>query len=364
MTSLFEPFTFPGGATMRNRVLLAPLTNKQSLLDGSLGDDELAWLERRARGGFGAITTCAAHVSRDGQGWPGELGIFDDVLLPGLERLATSISGLGALGIVQLFHGGARPPAALIAERPWSASELTDDPANPRAATEADIERVIADFRAGAVRAHAAGFQGVEIHGAHGYLLCQFLSHSQNRREDRWGGAQGRSRLLRTVLAEVRAAVPPGFVVGVRISPEDFGNARGLDLDESLQLTADLADNGADYLHVSLWDVSRNTAKRPDQHPIPLFRDVLRLHEPRGPVALVVAGKIWTRADAESCLSQGADLVALGRSGIANPDWPKLAADPSWTPVLPPVPPEVLLEGAVSPGFVQYLRAFRGFVAD
>jgi 2,4-dienoyl-CoA reductase-like NADH-dependent reductase (Old Yellow Enzyme family) len=363
VTSLFEPFTLPCGATLKNRVLLAPLTNKQSNLDGSLGDAELAWLERRAQGGFSAITTCAAHVSRDGQGWPGELGFFDDTLLPGLSRLAGAINGHGALGIVQLFHGGARSPEGLIGERPWSASESTDDPANPRAATEADIDRVIADFRAGAVRAHAAGFGGVEIHGAHGYLLCQFLSATQNRRGDRWGGTEGRPRLLRTVVAEVRAALPPDFVVGVRISPEDFGNARGLDLDESLALASTLADDGVDYVHVSLWDVARNTTKRPDQHPIPLFREALRGHGPKGSPALVVAGKIWTRDDAERCLAQGADLVALGRSAIANPDWPTRAADPTWAPVLPPVPPAVLLDGAVSPGFVEYLRAFKGFVA-
>src|SRR4029077_13813122 len=129
-------------------------------------------------------------------------------------------------------------------------------------------------------------FEGIELHGAHGYLLSQFLSATYNRRDDRWGGSlEHRARLLREPPRAVRAAVPAGFVVGVRLSPEDRGNARGLDLDESLQVARWLADDGADFIHLSLWDATRNTAKRPSEHPLPLFRDAV----PRD-VALVACG--------------------------------------------------------------------------
>ena len=357
---LLSPVTFRNGARARNRVALAAMTNSQSHADGSLADDELRWLDRRAQGGFGIVTTCAAHVARDGQGWPGELGIFDDALLPGLERLAASLRAAGALSVVQIFHGGARADAKLTGERPWSASEIPGDPAEPRAATVAEIESVIASFRDAAVRAHRAGFDGVELHGAHGYLLCQFLSRL-NVRTDGWGGESfaARARLLREVTRAVRAAVPASFLVGVRISPEDWGNAKGLDLDESLTLAGWLAEDGIDFLHLSLWTASNNTTKRPDAHPLPLFRRACPAD-----VALFVAGKVWTRAEAEALLELGADVVALGRSAIANPDWPARVADPTWEPKRPPLTAAELLDRGLSAGFVEYMRRWKGFVAE
>lgn len=359
-TDLFQPISFRNGPTLRNRLALAPMTNVQSHADGSLADDELNWLLRRARGGFGLIETCAAHVTREGQGFPGELGIFDDSLLPGLSRLATALRAEGALSIVQLFHGGARSPKALTGQRAISASDLPDDPENPRAATEEDIHRLIAAFRDAALRAQRAGFDGVELHGAHGYVFGQFLSRTQNQRSDGWGGdLTGRARFLREALRTVRQAVPASFVVGVRLSPEDFGQAKGLDLDESLQVASWLCDDGADFLHVSLWQAGRNTQKRPDQHAMPLFRQACP-----SDVRLIAAGSVWTVADALALLHKGTDIVALGRSAIANPDWPRLACDPAWSPRRPPLTAADLIDLSVSPTLVNYLRNFRGFVAD
>jgi 2,4-dienoyl-CoA reductase-like NADH-dependent reductase (Old Yellow Enzyme family) len=234
--------TFRNGVRSRNRVWLAPMTNSQSHADGSLSDDELRWLRMRASGGFGVVETCASHVALDGQGWAGELGIFDDRLLPGLQRLASALEAGGALGIVQIFHGGVRAPSSLTGQIPWSATDAEVPRAErPRAGTEEDLLRVIGQFKDAAVRAHSAGFAGVELHGAHGYLFGQFLG-AMNTRSDRWGGSlENRARLLREAMRAVRGAVPDRFVVGVRLSPEDYGNARGLDLDESLQVARWLA---------------------------------------------------------------------------------------------------------------------------
>ncbi len=110
MTSLATPITLRSGATARNRLALAPLTNQQSHRDGTISGDEHAWLERRAAGGFAIVETCAAHVSPDGQGFPGQLGVWGDHQLPGLRALAAAIAGHGALGLVQLYHGGVRCP--------------------------------------------------------------------------------------------------------------------------------------------------------------------------------------------------------------------------------------------------------------
>ncbi len=350
-SDLFEAIAFRGGAWAKNRLALAPMTNCQSHDDGSLGDAELAWIARRARGGFGVVETCAAHVSRDGKAFPGQLGMFDDALAPGLARVATAIREEDALALAQLHHGGMR---AVESPDRWSAMPSE----GVRAATEDDLARVIEDFAAAAARCERAGFHGVEIHGAHGYLLTQFLS-AQNERADAWGGAfENRVRLTLEVTRAVRARVRSSFVVGVRLSPEDFGNARGMDLDESLATAKMLADEGADFVHASLWDASKNTKKRPEAHAVTLFREAL----PRE-VLVVVAGGIWTRADAESMLARGADLVALGRSAILNPDWPLEARDPAWQPKRPPISPEELRARAVSDVFVKYLRNWKNFVS-
>lgn len=357
---ILNPLVFRNGARACNRAWLAPMTNQQSHDDGSLSDDELRWLEMRARGGFGVVETCAAHVALDGQGWPGALGVYDDRLLPGLRRLASALTEHGALGIVQLFHGGLRSPRSLTGLAPLSATAF-EAPGieRARAATETDITRIIGQFRDAAARCSMAGFAGVELHGAHGFLIGQFLSASINTRTDGWGGSpERRARFARETVRAVRAAVAKPFVVGVRLSPEDHGNAQGLDLDESLQLARWLCSDGADFIHLSLWDASSNTLKRPDEHPVPLFRGAI----PREAV-LVAAGGVWTGRDAEALLGRGADAVAVGRAAIANPDWPKRVSESGWLPRRPPLTLAELQQRGLSERFAGYMRNWPGFVA-
>ncbi|HEY5920305.1 MAG TPA: NADH:flavin oxidoreductase [Kofleriaceae bacterium] len=355
---LLRPLELRCGVTLPNRVALAALTNMQSQVDGLLGSDELAFLARRAEGGFGTITTCATYVAADGKGWDGELGIDRDACIPGLTTLTARVREAGAIALVQLFHGGARADPALIGEQPWSASAWTDGKLAPRAATPDDIARVIDQFIAGAMRAKTAGFAGVELHGAHGYLLSQFLSTTMNTRTDEWGGSlANRARLIRTIAQRTRAACGSRFVVGVRLSLEDFAQARGLDLDDSLEVARRLADDGVDYIHASLWDVARMTAKRPDAHALPLLRAALPAD-----VATIVAGKIWSRDDGERMLGLGADVIALGRSAIVNPDWPRTVAAGE-IPRRPPLTRAELGDRAVSPRFAEYLSQWKNFVA-
>ena len=149
---LFEPYTFiKSGLTSVNRIVLAPMTNLQSNDDGTLGDDEYIWLTRRAKEGFGIIITCAAHVSKDGQGWRGELGIFDDVHLEGLAKLAKGIREQQSLAIFQLFHGGARSPEDVTGLQPWSASahemKVGSKMIDVRKGTKDDIHHIIQAFQ-------------------------------------------------------------------------------------------------------------------------------------------------------------------------------------------------------------------------
>ncbi len=362
---LFTPFTFPSsGKKMLNRIALAPMTNLQSHEDGTLSDDEYNWLVSRAKQNFGMIITCAANVSADGQGWKGELGIYDDKYLQGLTRLAKGIQAYGSLAVVQIFHGGARSPQDLISTQPWSASAHimphAKVPVEVRAATVEDINRVIADFVTAAKRAELAGFDGVELHGAHGYLLHQFLSTATNHRTDEWGGSfENRNRLLRTVLQKIKAVVKKDFLVGIRISPEDKYSFQGIDFEESVALSKLLAQDGADYIHLSPWEATKKPEKYStgDKALITYFREAI----PETPI--LVAGKIWTRADAELVIDLGADIAAIGMAAIGHADWPSLVKENTNEPSRMPFTVEHLHKQELSAPFIEYMKRWKGFVS-
>ncbi len=358
---LLEPFAFPNGIQSPNRLWLAPMTNTQSHADGTLSDDELEWLRARAAGGFGVIESCATNVTEDGQGWEGEWGIYDDRHTAGWKRAADAVHEHGALLFAQLFHGGQRSMRK-AGRVPLSATALGTPGAKDevRAATATDIQQIIQAFVDAALRAERAGVDGVELHGAHGYLLNQFLRADLNTREDGWGNSlEGRARLIRTVLQEVRKQVSPEFVVGVRVSPENGGFMQGLDLDESLQTAQWLCEDGADFIHVSLWDAHKNTSKRPDEHPTAVFAGALPSNVP-----IVTAGKIWTTGDALAQLDHGATAVALGRAAITTKDWPWRVARDGGEPFRPPVSADHLRAHGLGEAFVEYMKRWAGFVHE
>ena len=223
--------------------------------------------------------------------------------------------------MVQLFHGGVRAEPALTGEPTGARARGPRTRPAFRAAAHRDRRRHRARDRPvrrrRRARCEAAGFDGVELHGAHGYLLSQFLSRTMNPRTDGWGGdLVGRARLLREVMRACRRAARRASRSACGCRSRTSATRAGMDLDENLQVARWLADDGADFIHASLWDYRRATAKHPDGI-LPLVRAAL----PRE-VAVIVAGKIWTAADAEAVLAQGADAVALGRAGILNPAWP------------------------------------------
>ena len=237
--NLSDPLTLARGPAWANRITLAPLTNWQSHADGTLGDDEFRWLTMRARGGFAMTMTCAAHVQSSGQGFPGQLGVWSDVHLSGLARLAQGIHAGGSVSCLQLQHSGRRAEPALTGQprvAPWDDAET-----GARALGTGEVEQLVQDFVTAARRAEQAGFQGVELHGAHGYLLAQFLDAGHNRRSDRYGGSfDNRARILFELIAGIRAATSPHFQLGLRLSPERFG----IVMSESLQLAQQVLASG------------------------------------------------------------------------------------------------------------------------
>ena len=219
---------------------------------------------------------------------------------------------------------------------------------------------MIAAFAAAARRLESAGVDGVELHGAHGYLLSQFQSAELNRRTDEWGGSlEHRARLIRRTMQATRAAVSDEFIVGVRLSPESSPSLPGIDLDETLQVARWMCDDGADFIHISLWDAEQMTTKRPGEHAARIFRDALPAQVP-----LITAGNIWTEDDALAQLAHGADAVALGRAAITNPDWPRQVVARGGAPKRPPVTGDELRARALGPVFVDYMRRWEGFVSD
>ena len=213
MARLLDPLVFARGPEMKNRFMLAPLTNSQSFEDGTLSPEELHWLVMRAVGGFGLTMTCAAHVQPNGKGFSGQLGIWSDKHIEGLTRLSNAIHKRSSVAIVQLHHAGMRSPPDIIGEVPVCPS--VDMETGSRALETSEIHDVVTDFVEAAYRAEISGFDGVELHGAHGYLLCQFFSAETNRRQDEFGGGiEGRYRILFEIIRGIRERCRPDFQVG------------------------------------------------------------------------------------------------------------------------------------------------------
>jgi 2,4-dienoyl-CoA reductase-like NADH-dependent reductase (Old Yellow Enzyme family) len=358
MDRLFEPLTFKRGPATKNRFMLAPLTNLQSHADGTLSDEEFHWLTLRARGGFGVVSTCAAHVQAIGQGFPGQLGVWSDRHVAGLARLAAELKRHGSVAVAQLHHAGLRSPAALIGAAPVSASD--DEKTGARALTTEEVEQLAGDFVRAAARAERAGFDGVQVHGAHGYIVCQFLSAETNRRDDHYGGClDNRCRLLFDILEGIRAQCRPDFLVSVRLSPERFG----MTLKETTVIAQRLMSSGLiDLLDMSLWDVF----KEPEEAEFkskPLIEWFTPLD--RGEVRLSAAGKIRSAADAQRVFSAGVDALTIGRAAILHHDFPERCRDdPFFEPVELPVTSDYLRSEGLSEPFIGYMNNWEGFVAS
>ena len=349
------------GYVLKNRTVLAAMTNKQSHEDGTLSDDEINWLVRRAEGDFAITTTAAANVTEKGRGWEGEMGVWGDHQIPGLTKLATRLNTTGTISLVQLFHGGMRAPRALNGVRPISASENTElgmDGEYTRMMSSTEVSQMIQSFTDAAVRCEEAGFSGVELHGAHSYLICQFLGTKTNRRPDHWGGdINGRSRFLLELIKSIRAATGERFLIAVRISP--IIEKAGIYLEDSLALAQILCGVEIDMLHISCWDVFESVNDGIEDSLTRRFRNVIPENFP-----LISTGAVWGTEDAQWLIDQGADLVGVARVGIAHPDWPRNLSDPNYLPKRPPFTEDHLRSVDLSDVFIDYMKRWKNFVVQ
>ncbi|HLV41790.1 MAG TPA: NADH:flavin oxidoreductase [Brumimicrobium sp.] len=350
--------TFPCGVTMKNKFMLAPMTNTQSNEDGTLSEDEFRWLTMRAEGQFGLVMTCASHVQKIGQGFPGQLGIFSDKHSEGHKRLVAAIQSHGSLAVVQLHHAGMRTPKELIGEAPVCPSD--NEGTGARALTITEVKQLKVDFVAAALRAKECGYDGVEVHGAHGYILTQFLSSEFNKRTDEYGGSlENRSRLLFEIVNEIREVCGKDFLLGVRLSPERYG-MKLLEVKEVCKRF--ITENKIDFLDISLWDVFKFPEEKEVQDKS-LLSHFTELDYKN--VRLTVAGKIRNGDEVNEAMESGVDFVSIGRSAILHHDFPvKVMSDSKFEPIETPVSSEYLRKEGLGEDFITYMRNWKGFVLN
>ena len=358
MRSMGDSWEMRNGLVIPNRSVLAAMTNKQSHDDGTLSEDEINFLHRRSVGGFGIITTAASHVQESGQGWDGEFGVWSDHHLPGLTTLATKLREGESRSFVQLFHGGMRAPSAITGKQPCSASEnfISQREGVSRALTTKEVEESVLAFIEAAKRCETAGFDGIELHGAHGYLIAQFLGSNTNRRNDRYGGdVHARCNFLIEIIRGIRKVVASEFAIMVRLSP--VSDDIGITLDDTKKVVDFLIKEEIDAIHISCWDVFE---VQPNDNSI--TKELCSMFS--NSIPIVSTGSVWTAKDAQFVLNEGAQAVGVARVALPHPDWAKQVLDHEYKPSLPPFTPEELLRANLSPTFVEYMRRWRGFVTD
>jgi len=320
-----------GAVEIKNRIVMPPMTTRLADQDGNVTDDTIAYYMARVRGGVGLITVEMASPQRAGRHRRRELGIFDDRFLPGLTRLTGEIHRGGAKASIQLGHGGGHTRRDICGETPVAPSaiphpvfEITNETIVPKAMTQADIDDSIAAFAAAARRAQTAGFDCVEIHAAHGYLISQFLTPFENRRTDRYGGSlENRARFGLDILRAVKAAVR--IPVIFRISVDDYF-PDGLPEADGKQVAVWAAQAGADALHIAAGHYrSLPSAARmipPMEYPDATFLVYAADVKKQVRVPVIAVGRLGDPAMAADAVASGrADFVALGRTCITDPDW-------------------------------------------
>ncbi len=319
-----ESMAFPNGAQVRNRIVMAPMTEMMAFHDGSVSSAEVDYMVKRSKG-VGLLITPVAYINPEGKGFEGQLGVDADDKIPHLAKLAYGIKSGGAKAILQIFSAGRMTNSnitrGLQPVAPSAVPSLRENAQMPRALTDEEIKALIQDFAEATRRAIEAGFDGVELHGANTYLLQQFFSPHSNRREDEWGGSLEKRISVPLAVIEATEAVRqehnrPDFIIGYRISPEELEEP-GITLDDSLYLVERLQKTDIDYIHLSL-DAVWQTSIR-DENDKRIITEAIKAVSPLKPV--ITVGGVKTPQEAEAVITKGIDLVALGRQLIIEPHW-------------------------------------------
>ncbi|EQB50337.1 NADH:flavin oxidoreductase/NADH oxidase [Colletotrichum gloeosporioides Cg-14] len=303
------------------------------------------------------VMTCAANIHPSGKAFPGQMGIYSDYHLGGLRRVADVIRKHGAVSSVQLHHAGLRANPEFVNDI-VGPSDIPDS--GVRGLLLKEVEAVRDDFIAAAQRAEAAGFDGVEVHSAFGWIPMQFLSPLFNHRTDKYGGSlENRSRFLFEVIRGIRQKCKPDFQIGLRVSLERYG----VPLTEMYEVLArSVREEEIDYLDLAVWDWKKVTQEALFQGKtfLSIFMDL-----PQSSVRLGASGKIMDLQEAAAVLEGGCDFVMFGRAAILEHDFPKRLEEnlEHRSPSLPVTEAYLKAQG-LSDNFLKYMKTWEGFVAE
>jgi 2,4-dienoyl-CoA reductase-like NADH-dependent reductase (Old Yellow Enzyme family) len=352
MKQLFSPLKLNSKYEIKNRLAVAPMTTTQSNEDGTISSEEAAWLERLAKDEYGLIISCAAAISKDSIAFINQLSFESDEMLLPLKALSARLKKYNSVNLIQLCHAGSRA----IKSQPVSASSYTmlqiPGFVSPRMLTVSEIETIITDFVKACLRVSEAGFDGIEFHGANGYLFTQFISKMTNLRDDKYGGSlENRARFAREVVQSCRKAVPEDLIIGFRMSFENAGMETGLDIDENIRIVNWLANDGIDYIHTSQIDYNSKSVKYPDKTALQYIKSKI---DPALP--LIGVGGITSLHSAKKAMEYGADIVAIGRAAIGNKNLPEVFANGDELPYQNPFTELQLTDLGISRNFISYLH--------
>ena len=328
LTPILNPLTLPNGAVLKNRLVMAPMTTCTGFYDGTVTSELVEYYRCRA-GSIGTVIVECCFIDTKGPAFPGAIGIDSDNKIPGLKRIADAIKSEGSLAILQIYHGGRMVEPELIGgKKPVAPSAIAaprEGATTPQALTAEEVDVMITKFGDAVNRAIKAGFDGVEIHGANTYLIQQFYSPNSNQRDDKWGGSRdNRARFPLEVLDITHKIADrfahKGFIIGYRFSPEEL-EVPGIRFDDTMYLLEKLAARGLDYVHFSVGQLLRPSIVDTSD-PTPLITKFRAMRsETLAKVPVIGVGGVLNKADAESALEHGFDLVAVGKACIAYPNW-------------------------------------------
>ena len=316
---LFQPFTLNNGVTIKNRLVVAPMTHFGSQADGLISDQERTFLSNRA-GDMGMFITAATLVQKDGKAFHGQPEATGEHCLDSLKETAQILQQQGAKAILQIHHGGSKAMDDLL-DGLDKISASASEAEHAREATAKEVEALIASYAQAADFALRAGFDGVEIHGANTYLIQQFYSAQSNRRNDQWGGSlENRMRFPLAVIDAVVAVREKhqrnDFIIGYRFSPEEPGDD-GLTMTETGALIDALVQKPLQYLHVSLWEFDKKIRRGGDTAQTRMQFIHERIN---GKLPLIGVGNLFTADQILAAYETGwAEFIALGKTVMINP---------------------------------------------
>jgi 2,4-dienoyl-CoA reductase-like NADH-dependent reductase (Old Yellow Enzyme family)/thioredoxin reductase len=328
LEKLFEPSQI-GQMTLRNRIVMPPMGTNLGSAEGYVTDQLKDYYEERAKGGAGLIIVEATCVEFPrGRGFIREMSIDDDKFLPGLRELVQVIHRHDVKVALQLHHAGNGTKASITGLQPVAPSPITRphyDP--PRELTPEEIADLVFRFATAAERARKAGFDGVEIHAAHHYLIAQFLSSAWNKREDAYGGElKNKARFLLEVVRAIRELVGQDYPVWCRVNGREYGIKEGITLEETQQLAQMLQDAGIDALHISAYAYANPRSVPPMSVRLGTMLPLAEAIKKVVSIPVIAVGRISPEVGAQALEEGRADFVAIGRGLIADPELPRKAA--------------------------------------